>query len=55
LYYNPEVHEPNQRAVRLMEQLFEYYLKNPSAIGRHARQRARKVGSIAPCAITSPA
>jgi dGTPase len=44
LYYNPEVHEPNQRAVCLMEQLFEYYLKKPGAIGRHARQRVREVG-----------
>jgi dGTPase len=44
LYYNPEVHEPNQRAVHLMEQLFNFYLNNPAAIGRHARQRARQVG-----------
>ena len=44
LYYNPKVHEPNQRAVRLMEQLFEYYLRKPGAIGRHARQRVREVG-----------
>ena len=44
LYYNPKVHEPNQRAVRLMEQLFQHYLQNPGAIGRHARQRARQVG-----------
>src|SRR5881296_1333833 len=29
LYYNPVVHEPNERAVRVMEQLFRYYLKNP--------------------------
>jgi dGTPase len=44
LYYNPKVHEPNQRAVRLMEQLFGYYLEHPEAIGRNARQHARQVG-----------
>lgn len=44
LYYNPKVHEPNQRAVRMMEQLFQYFLKTPGAIGRQARQRAGKVG-----------
>src|SRR6266545_3735658 len=27
LYYNPVVHKPNERAVRVMEQLFEFYLK----------------------------
>src|SRR5216117_2745160 len=44
LYYNPVVHEPNERAVRVMEQLFQYYLKHPSEIGTqsetHQKNRA---------------
>ena len=44
LYYNPVVHEPNQRAVRMMEQLFNYYLDHPSEIGGQSRKRIRKVG-----------
>ncbi len=44
LYYNPRVHDPNRRAVHLMEQLFNYFIENPGAIGRNARQRARQVG-----------
>jgi dGTPase len=44
LYYNREVHEPNQRAVRMMEQLFHHYVEHPEAIGQQARQRARKIG-----------
>ena len=26
LYYNPEVHKPNQRGVKLLEALFAHYL-----------------------------
>ena len=44
LYYNPVVHEPNQRAVRMMEQLFNYYLEHPSEIGGQSQKRIRKVG-----------
>jgi dGTPase len=44
LYYNPVVREPNERAVRVMEQLFEYYLKNPSEIGTQSRKRIKKIG-----------
>lgn len=44
LYYNPVVHEPNQRAVRMLELLFKYYLEHPSEIGQGSRLRARKVG-----------
>ena len=44
LYYNPLVHEPNERAVRVMEQLFEYYLKNPSELGTQSRKRIKKTG-----------
>ncbi len=44
LYYNPVVHEPNQRAVRMLEQLFHYYLEHPAEIGHGSRQRARRIG-----------
>jgi len=44
LYYNPVVHEPNERAVRVMEQLFEYFLKNPSEVGTQSRKRIKKIG-----------
>ena len=44
LYYNPVVHEPNQRAVRMMEQLFQYYLEHPREIGAQSRKRIKKIG-----------
>ncbi len=44
LYYNPVVHEPNERAVRVMEQLFQYYLKHPSEVGTQSRKRIKKIG-----------
>lgn len=44
LYYNPVVHGPNMRAVRMLEDLFKYYLKNLSQVGEQARKRARKIG-----------
>jgi dGTPase len=44
LYYNPVVHEPNQRAVRMMEQLFNHYLEHPSELGAQSRKRIRKIG-----------
>src|SRR5438045_3137401 len=44
LYYNPVVHEPNQRAVRMMEQLFQYYLEHPEEVGAQSRKRIRKIG-----------
>ena len=44
LYYNPVVHEPNERAVGRMEQLFRHYLAHPQQIGQQARRRARRVG-----------
>ena len=39
LYYNPVVHKPNQRAVKLLEALFGYYLENPEKIGNQSRAR----------------
>ena len=44
LYYHPVVHGPNMRAVRMLEDLFKYYLENLSQVGEQARKRARKVG-----------
>src|SRR6202008_3788322 len=44
LYYNPVVHGPNMRAVRMIEDLFKYYLENLSQVGEQARKRARKIG-----------
>jgi dGTPase len=44
LYYNPEVHEPNRRAVRMLEELFSYFTSNPRQISELFRQRARRDG-----------
>jgi len=44
LYYNPVVYEPNQRAVRMMEQLFQYYLEHPDEVGAQSRKRIKKIG-----------
>jgi dGTPase len=44
LYYNPVVHEPNLRAVRMLEELFHHYLDHPGDLGDQARKRVRKDG-----------
>jgi dGTPase len=44
LYYNPVVHEPNTRAVRMLEQLFHYYIEHPQELGDQARRRLKKDG-----------
>lgn len=44
LYFNPVVHEPNTRAVRMLEELFRFYLKHPREIGEQVRKRVRHVG-----------
>ncbi|MGD0615298.1 MAG: deoxyguanosinetriphosphate triphosphohydrolase [Verrucomicrobiota bacterium] len=44
LYFNPLVQEPNMRAVRMLEDLFDYYLKVPSRLGTLSRKRVRKDG-----------
>jgi dGTPase len=44
LYFNPEVHGPNMRAVRMLEQLFEYYVSHPREVGSLSRKRIRKDG-----------
>ena len=44
LYYNPEVHEPNRRAVRMLEELFRHFSSNRRQISELFRQRARRDG-----------
>jgi dGTPase len=44
LYYNPQVHEPNVRAVQMLEELFQYYLDHHNEVGEQSRRRARKAG-----------
>lgn len=44
LYYSPEVHEPNLRAVRLLRELFGFYREHPEAVGEQCRKRADKTG-----------
>ena len=44
LYYNPVVHEPNNRAGRMLEQLFRYYEKHPIQMGEKSKRRARQIG-----------
>ena len=44
LYYNPVVHQPNLRAVRLLDDLFHHYLSHPDEIGEKTRKRTRKAG-----------
>jgi dGTPase len=44
LYYNPQVHQPNLRAVQMLGDLFCYFLEHRREIGEQARKRARKEG-----------
>jgi dGTPase len=44
LYYNPVVHEPNLRAVKMLGELFKYYLAHPKKIGESAQKRVKKIG-----------
>ncbi len=44
LYYNPKVHEPNARAVRMLGDLFRHYLKNHDEIGEQSRKRGPEIG-----------
>jgi dGTPase len=46
LYYNPVVHEPNLRAVRMVEELFRFYREHPAELGEQARKRSRKDGRL---------
>ncbi len=44
LYFNPVVHQPNLRAVKMLEQLFHYHLQHPEKIGDSSRKRIKKIG-----------
>jgi len=44
LYYNPVVHQPNVRAVRMLEQLFKHFIEHPEQLGTLSRKRIRKEG-----------
>jgi dGTPase len=44
LYFNPKVHEPNQRSVKLLEELFGYFLEHPKEIGSQSRARIETEG-----------
>ena len=44
LYFNPEVYEPNRRAVKLLEELFAYYVDHHDAIGEISQRRAQQDG-----------
>jgi dGTPase len=43
-YLSDGVSGPNQRAGRMLEELFRYYLSHPKEIGEGAQKRARKAG-----------
>lgn len=44
LYFNPVVHQPNMRAVKMLKELFSYFLKHPSEMGDGAQKRVKKIG-----------
>jgi len=44
LYFNPVVHEPNMRAVRMLEHLFRHYLEHPRELGALSRKRIKRDG-----------
>ncbi len=44
LYFNPVVHEPNKRAVKMLEELFHHLMLNHEEVGDQSKKRARKIG-----------
>ena len=44
LYYHPEVAEPNRRAVRMLGELFQHYLRHPPRMSAAARVGLRRDG-----------
>ncbi|MFM7102493.1 MAG: deoxyguanosinetriphosphate triphosphohydrolase, partial [Verrucomicrobiota bacterium] len=44
LYYHPVVAEPNHRAVRMLGELFHYYLQHPNELGATARRNIPQTG-----------
>jgi dGTPase len=43
-YYHPVVHSPNVRAVRMLKELFQYYLDFPKTLNDASRKRSRRLG-----------
>jgi dGTPase len=43
-YFHPEVHEPNLRATRMMQELFEFFLREPHAMTPTAESRIESQG-----------
>lgn len=44
LYHNPVVHEPNLRAVRMLEDLFKFFLAHPAQLAEPQARRVEKIG-----------
>ncbi len=44
LYFHPEVHGPNSRAMQMLEELFRYYTGHHAALESQRGQRARQIG-----------
>lgn len=44
LYFSKQVDEANTRAVRILEEVFNFYLKHPKEIGEQSRKRIRREG-----------
>jgi dGTPase len=44
LYFNSIVQKPNLRAVKMLGELFKYYLKNPKEIGESSQKRIKSAG-----------
>lgn len=44
LYYNPVVHQPNLRAVRMLRSLFRHYLAHRAELGEDVKRRAGVIG-----------
>ncbi len=44
LYFNPVVHLPNLRAVKMLKELFNHFLKHPRQMGAGAQKRLKKIG-----------
>lgn len=44
LYFSKQVDEANTRAVRILEEVFNFYLSHPKEIGEQSRKRIRREG-----------
>ena len=44
LYFSKQVDEANTRAVRILAEVFNFYLKHPKEIGEQSRRRIRREG-----------